>query len=123
MKTNVTDTSIQAYHAHPVKSGQALEVALYAESETKRGRLVWIGKIADHFALQGHRDLGQKSTASARLNDIKERGAIINGLKYRLEMVRKERPPGGRTAVEMWALVLDLPRENAQLNLFSTFTN
>ena len=118
MKTNVTDTSIQAYHAHPVKSGQALEVALYCQHETKAGRPVWIGKIADHFALQGRKDLNQTGRVSARLNDIKERGAILNGLKYRLEMVRKERPPGGRTAVEMWALVLDLPRENAQLNLF-----
>lgn len=118
MKTNVTDTSIAAYHAHPVKSGQALEVAIYAEKETKGGRLVWISKIADHFALQGHKDLGQKSTASARFNDIKERGAILNGLRYRLEKVKEAVPPGGRCKVEMWALVVDVSAKNGQTTLF-----
>ena len=118
MKTAVTETSIAAYHSHPVKSGQALKVAEYAASETKHGRLVWIGKIADHFALIGHKDLGQKSTASARLNDIKERGAIIDGKKYRLELVKKDVPPGSKVKVEMWALVVDLPKETAQLSMF-----
>ncbi len=117
MKTQVTQTSITAYHAHPVKVGQGLKVAEYAADETKHGKLVWISKIAEHFALTD-KDLGQKSTASARLNDIKERGAIIDGKKYRLEKVKEAVPPGGRCAVEMWALVLDTPKENAQLTMF-----
>ena len=118
MKTQVTETSITAYHTHPAKSEQALKVADYCERETKAGRLVWIGKIADHFLLAGNKDLGQKSTASARLADIKERGVILNGRKYRLELVKKDTPPGGRCKVEMWALVLDHPKETAQLALF-----
>lgn len=118
MKTQVTDTSRTAYHAHPAKGEQALKVAAFAESETKHGRLVWIGKIADYFLTRGDKDLGQKSTASARLNDIKERGVILNGKKYRLEKVREEKPPGGRCKVEMWALVIDIPKQEAQLALF-----
>lgn len=118
MKTQVTDTSIVAYHTHPVKGEQALKVAEYCERETRAGRLVWIGKIADHFALIGHKDLGQKNTASARFNEIKSRGVVLNGHKYALKFVRNERPPGGRCAVEMWALVIDTPTENAQLALF-----
>jgi len=118
VKTQVTDTSIQAYHTHPAKGEQALKVAEYCERETKAGKLVWISKIADHFALTGHKDLGQISTASARLHEIKEKGVVMNGRKYRLEFVKKDTPPGGRCKVEMWALVLDMPKENAQLALF-----
>jgi hypothetical protein len=118
MKTQVTKTSIEAYHTHPAKGEQCLKVAEFCERETKAGRLVWIGKIADHFLVAGNKDLGQKSTASARLADIKERGVILNGRKYRLEFVREERPQGGRCKVEMWALILDQPKEATQLLMF-----
>lgn len=118
MKTAVTETSIAAYHAHPVKAGQALEIAAYCERETKAGRLTWIGKIAEHFALLGNRALSQKSTVSARFNEIKERGALIGDRRYRLEKVKEAVPPGGRTPVEMWALVLDLPGKSGQMELF-----
>lgn len=117
MKTAVTQTSIQAYHAHPAKHGQALKVAEFAAAETKHGRLVWIGKIAEHFALRGESDLGQKSTASARLADIKERGVILDGRKYVLELVKKDTPPGGRCKVEMWALVIE-KKQSGQTALF-----
>lgn len=118
MKTKVTDTSIAAYHAHPVKSGQALEVAIYAEKETKGGRLVWISKIADHFALQGRKDLNQTGRVSARLNEIKKHGVILKEKKYRLEKVKEAVPPDGRCKVEMWALVVDVPAKNEQTTLF-----
>lgn len=118
MKTAVTQTSINSYHTHPTKNGQTLKVAEFAADETKHGRLVWIGKIAEHFAIRGEKDLGQKSTASARLAEIKKHGAMLNGLKYRLELVRTERPQGGRCAVDMWALVVDRAKEAEQLALF-----
>ena len=118
MKTAVTETSIQSYHTHPAKGDQVTKVAEYCERETKAGRLVWIGKIAEHFLLAGSQDLGQKSTASARLSEIKEKGVILNGRRYCLKLVKKETPPGGRCKVEMWALVIEQPKEKAQLTLF-----
>lgn len=117
MKTDVTQTSIAAYHTHPAKGEQVMRVAEYCKRETKAGRLVWIGKIAEHFTLTGNPDLGQKSTASARLADIKERGVVLNGHRYCLKLVKKDTPPGGRCKVEMWALV-EQPKGDAQLALF-----
>lgn len=117
MNTQVTQTSIDAFHSHPVKSEQGLKVAAYALAETRAGRPVWVGKIAEYFMLRGHPDLGQKSTASARLNDIKKRGVILDGERYRLEYVRTDKPPGGKVQVDMWALVLD-KKESGQISLF-----
>lgn len=117
-KTAVTETSIAAYHTHPAKGEQVMKVAAYCEKETRAGRLVWIGKIAEHFLIQGNADLGQKSTASARLNEIKDRGVILNGYRYCLELIKKDVPTGGRCKVEMWALVIEKPKETPQLALF-----
>lgn len=112
MKTNVTQTSIVAYHSHRSKNTQVLRVADYCLKETKAGRPVWIRKIAEHFAIHSQPDLAQISTASARFKEIKENGVIIQGEKYRLEYVRTERPANGRCAVEMYALVIDRPSTN-----------
>ena len=117
MKTNVTETSITAYHNHDGKQSQKLRVANYCLNETKHGRPFWITKIAEHFALAGQLDLAQLSTVSGRLKEIKDEGVILSGYKYRLHLLEKKKPANGRTPVEMYALVLDVC-ENNQLELF-----
>lgn len=117
MKTNVTFTSITAYHNHDGKQSQKIRVAQYCINETKHNRLVWINKIAEHFAIAGQVDLAQKSTVSPRFNEIKENGVIVNGKKHKLVLMKVDRPAPDKKPVEMYWLVID-NGENNQLELF-----
>ncbi|MCB0541870.1 MAG: hypothetical protein KDC70_00045 [Saprospiraceae bacterium] len=116
--SNVTQTSREAFHAHQGRDGQRLKVADYIIRETKHGKLCWIGKVAEHFALIGDKALGQLSTASRAMNELKKYGIVYNGLKYRMKKVREEKPPNGRCKVEMWALVIDNEKDAGQLAMF-----
>ena len=100
MKTQVTQTSIKA-HAETTTERMTLKkrVAEYALSETRQGRTVWIGKIAHALRLE-------KSTASARLNEIKKDGVELHGVQYELKHVRTAKAVGESRTVEQWALVL-----------------
>jgi hypothetical protein len=112
MKTNVTQTSIEA-HKQTTTERMTLKktVAEYALSETRQGRTVWIGKIAKALGLE-------KSTASARLNEIKKDGVELHGVKYEIKLVRSARPIGESKKVEQWALVLPSKKESEQTQLF-----
>jgi hypothetical protein len=114
----VTSTSIESYHSLQSEGTQVLRVAAYCEKETKAGRLVWISKISEHFVLSGQMDLNQKSTVSARFNAIKKNGVMLEGRKYKLELVKEERPGPGKPKVEMYALVLEAPAKAVQTELF-----
>ena len=100
MKTKVTQTSISTYHeTAPQRTKLRQRVAEFILNETKHGRTVWIGKIAAKLLLE-------KSTASARLNEIKKKGVQLNGVDYQLSHVRTERPNGEQRKVEQWAMAL-----------------
>lgn len=107
MKTNVAQTSINAYRQEKPFTARE-KVARYILQNTKQGRPVWIGRIADELGME-------KSSASGRLNEIKKHGATIDGVWYVLALIRTARPKGGRCAVEQWALVL--PGEAGQLKI------
>ena len=115
MKTDVTLTSIEAFHANAaIRPTQAQQIAEYCEAETRKGRLVWIGKIARHFYEVGKEALSQKSTVSARFNEIKEHGVMLGKHRYKLELIKEDIPPGGKTPVEMYWLVIDAPASQGQ---------
>jgi hypothetical protein len=100
MKTKVTKTSISTYHeTAPQRATLRQLVAEYILNETKHGSTVWIAKIAAKLSLE-------KSTSSARMNEIKKYGATISGVDYQLSHVRTERPNGEKRKVEQWALVI-----------------
>lgn len=117
MKINATQTQIDAYHAHENLNQQRLKVAEYIIRETKAGRLCWISKVAEHFAIHSDNALRQLSTASRAMNDLKKDGIVFGGHKYIMHKVKEDRPPGGRCKVEMWALVIE-NKETGQMALF-----
>lgn len=91
MKTNVSQTSIQAFHDPEVQASignQRERVAARIVAETKAGRLSCMGSLWEYFCKQGDKALSQKSSVSRACNEIAEAGTIeVNGLKYRLEEV------------------------------------
>lgn len=117
MKTQVTQTSIEAYHTVASKnSGNTrLEVARYILSETKQGRPTCLADINNHF--RNHPSLREKSTVSARLNEIKNGGIVIDGVEYRIEFV--ESRPSKSTGVKAQHFCLVLAKgEPKQLQMF-----
>lgn len=108
--SNVTLSSIEAYHQHPTKEIQRQAVAVFILAETKAGRWTWITKISDNAHQIGHPGLAQHSTASARLKELKKHGATINGQKYELvKSAVRWKPPGSAVAIEQWAIILKKP--------------
>lgn len=108
MKTNVTKTSIESYHAHPCLASQRKSVAEFILKETKAGRWTWISKIADNARAIGHVELLQKSSAARALNELKKAEVIlISGVEYVLvKSAVLWKPPGSVRRVEQWAIRL-----------------
>jgi len=122
MLTNVTETSLAAYHdtANAVaREGQRKRVIEFIIAETKAGRPTSRSAIATHFYKIGFEPLAQKSSVARAVNEIIKMEAIIHGgEKYRFEQVapRKFRPED-RTEIEHFCLVRVLP-EPKQLEMF-----
>ena len=117
MKTQVTQTSIEAYHTVASKnSGNTrLEVAMFILSETKQGRPTCLADIHYHF--RNHPSLREKSTVSARLNEIKNGGIVIDGQEYRIEFVSSR--PSLSTGVKAQHFCMVLAKgEPKQLQMF-----
>lgn len=110
MKTNVTETSIQAYHSHTGKQRQIEEFARFVLTRTKEGKRTWDRLV--------YREIGMlPNTVSARRNDINDMGIIeIDGINYRIEYTGKSRDPITRQNVNTYALVL--AGDAKQLELF-----
>lgn len=111
MKTNVSQASIEAYHDKENKKTQAtqrLRVIEHIIQQTKAGRPCCIASIADHFQLSDSRGLGQKSTVSARVNEIEKQGAVIfDQMAYEFKTVEKKKyRASDRTEVTHFCLIL-----------------
>jgi len=110
MLTNVTETSLDAYHneANAVaREGQRKRVIEFILSETKAGRPTSRSAISAHFYKIGFEPLAQKSSVARAVNEIIKMETIIHGAdKYRFEQVapRKFRPED-RTEIEHFCLV------------------
>lgn len=117
MKTQVTQTSIEAYHTVASKnSGKTrLEVAMFILSETKQGRPTCLADIHHHF--RNHPSLREKSTVSARLNEIKNGGIVIDGQEYRIEFVSSRPSLSTGVKAQHFCLVL-AKQEPKQLQMF-----
>ena len=104
---SITISSIEAYHEHQTKEAQREAVARFILKETESGQWTWITKISKNAEKIGHPGLSQTGCAAARLNEIKKRGAKIDGFDYVLVKAQvRWKPPGSKTAIEQWAMVL-----------------
>lgn len=110
MLTNVTQTSIEAYHNQDnatAREGQRKRVIDFIIAETKAGRPTSRSAIRSHFYKIGFEPLTQSSSVSRAVNEIIKLETVFHGgEKYRFEQVapRKFRPED-RTEVEHFCLV------------------
>ena len=110
MLTNVTETSLTAYHDEAnatARVRQRIQVIEFIIAETKAGRPTSRSAIADHFYKKGYEPLTQKSSVARAVNEIIKLDTIIyGGDKYRFEQVapRKFRTED-RTEIEHFCLV------------------
>jgi hypothetical protein len=122
MKTNVTGTSIAAYHDPEVQAAiqtQREQVARHMLAATKAGKPSCIGSVWEHFCKLGDRGLSQKSSVSRALNEIVEAGSVvIDGVEYVVEAVAPRKFNG--RVVNHYCLILPKPTPQGvqQLDLF-----
>lgn len=122
MLTDVSETSIEAYHNQDnatAREGQRKRVIGFIVTETKAGRPTSRSAIAAHFYKIGYEPLSQKSSVARAVNEIMNLETIIHGGdKYRFEQVaqRKFRPED-RTEVEHFCLVR-VVSDPVQLEIF-----
>lgn len=122
MLTNVTETSLTAYHNDAnamAREGQRKRVIEFILSETKAGRPTSRSAIAAHFYKIGFEPLAQKSSVARAVNEIIKMETIYHGGdKYLFEQVapRKFRPED-RTEIEHFCLRRVVP-EPKQLEMF-----
>ena len=123
MKTNVSQTSIQAFHDPEVQASignQRERVAARIVAETKAGRLSCIGSLWEYFCKQGDKALSQKSSVSRACNEIAEAGTIeVNGLKYKMKEVDPKKF-NGRLAKHFCLVLMKepAPESGTQIELF-----
>lgn len=114
MLTNVTETSLTAYHNTAnaqARDGQRDRVIQFIVAETKAGRPTSRSAIVAHFYKVGFEPLTQKSSVARAVNEIIKMETVIYGAdKYRFEQVapRKFRPED-RTEIEHFCLVRVMP--------------
>jgi len=110
MLTNVTETSLTAYHNEDnaaARDGQRAKVISFIIAETKAGRATSRSAIKAHFYKLGFEPLTQSSSVARAVNEIIKLETIMyGGDKYRFEQVapRKFRPED-RTEIEHFCLV------------------
>lgn len=108
--TQVTQTSIEAYHTHDAKRKQVEQFARYVLARTEAGKRTWDRQV--------YRDTGLlPNTVSARRNDLEKMGVIeLDGKKYRLIDSGVSHDPITRKRINTYGLVL--ANDNPQLQLF-----
>lgn len=122
MLTNVSETSLRAYHNADnadAREGQRNKVIAFIVTETKAGRPTSRSAIAAHFYKIGYEPLAQKSSVARAVNEIMNLDVVIHGGdKYHFEQVapRKFRPED-RTEIEHFCLVRMLEDAN-QMEMF-----
>lgn len=110
MKTNVTQTSIAAYHTLDKKQQQVLTVARVILRRTEAGQRTWDRAVWNETGIL-------PSTVAARRNDLEKMGVIeLNGKKYRLEYSGTAKDLETKKTVNTYALVL--AKDKPQLTLF-----
>ncbi len=107
MKTNVTETSREAYHALQEEKKLSLvqTIAAYILEQTRAGKPTCIADINHHFRV--HPSLFQKSTVSARLNELKQNGVTLKGRRYILQMVEVKKSTSTNVRAEHFCLILE----------------
>lgn len=120
MKTQVTETSLNAYRTLENEGRQIDLVAQFLISETKAARAHSIQTIAAYFFKKGNYDLSQTSRVSPRLNTIKNEGYYFKGYHYEAVSRGVEKNPITGRGNEMWVLTIrQQPASNAvQLEMF-----
>lgn len=123
MLTNVTQTSIAAFHSPDVQSSiqnQRLRVAAFIIRETKTGKPTCRTAIWEHFARAGDAALNQKGSVARAVNELvklsESEGVMFDGRIYEMRFV-ESKVYGGRL-VEHFCMVLRQPKEANQLELF-----
>jgi len=108
MLTNIKQTSINAFHDVDNKAtqhSQRQQVAAFIIAQTKAGKPTCRAAIAEHFAAKGNFPLSQKSTVSARVNELAE-GIQIGGISYEFKVIEdRKHTPHDRCAVEHFCLI------------------
>lgn len=124
MLTNVTQTSISAYHSPDVQASiqnQRLRVARFIIDATKHGKPTCRTAVWEHFARAGDAALNQKGSIARAVNELvklsETEGVVYDGRVYELRFV-ESKEYAGRT-VEHFCMVLQKPKENQlELELF-----
>jgi hypothetical protein len=93
---------------------QTIDVARFIIAETKAGRPCWIRKIAVHADKIGHDGLSQISTASARVNGLRKKGAFVNGQQYVIHELAPEKCPYSGKITERFCMVLESEHKRIQ---------
>ena len=124
MLTNVTNTSIMAFHSPDVQASiqnQRLRVAAFIIMETKTGKPTCRTAIWEHFARAGDSALNQKGSVARAVNELVKLsdcdGVVFDGKVYEMRFVDARKY--GSKVVEHFCMVLRQPREANQLELFS----
>ena len=124
MLTNVTNTSIMAFHSPDVQESiksQRLRVARFIIEATKFGRPTCRTAIWEQFARAGDAALGQSGSVARAVNELIKltesgEGVLYDGRVYELQFVEPRKY--GSKVVQHFCMVLRKPKEN-QLELFS----
>jgi hypothetical protein len=123
MLTNVTQTSIAAFHSPDVQASiqnQRLRVAAFIIRETKTGKPTCRTAIWEYFARAGDAALNQKGSVARAVNELvklsESEGVMFDGRIYEMRFV-ESKVYGGRL-VEHFCMVLRHPKEANQLELF-----
>ena len=109
MRTAVTSTSIAAYRQLKTKQTKAERLARLILARTERGQRTWDRKAAQELGVT-------PNAVSARRNEIKRDGIVLDGVHYRLQEAGKAKDPHTNVKVNVYSLVL--ANDKPQLELF-----
>lgn len=116
MKPAVQATSIHALHANAPQLSESREIVAREILElTKRGKPAWISKITAILREKHPGGKIEKSSISARFNDLYDlerfpEGFMLDGKRYRMVLLKNRvfDPESGKSGqfVQAWALAL-----------------
>lgn len=107
--SNVTQTSIQAYHAHQHKQTQVARVARHILAHAGQHGIT-LNEIAADLKMR-------ESTVSGRLKELKNMETVyIDFAEYKMQMIGKRKSRITNVTNEAWALVPKTGQMQIQLN-------
>lgn len=109
MRTAVTSTSIAAYRQLKNKQTEAERLARLILARTVSGQRTWDRKAAQELGVT-------PNAVSARRNEIKRDGIVLDGVAYRLQEAGTSKDPQTGVTVNTYSLVL--ANDKPQLELF-----